>query len=120
ALGCAQLERLPIILDAKRELFQRYKTAFMGMEGVSLMAEPAVSKSNYWLQTLLLNEDQATQRDEVLKTSNEAGLMTRPVWVLMNKLEPFKNCPQMDLTIAQSLSERLINIPSSSNLVALS
>jgi perosamine synthetase len=52
-----------------------------------------------------------------LKTTNDAGFMTRPAWILMHELAPFKDCPRMDLTAEQSLTQRLINIPSSSGLV---
>lgn len=117
ALGCAQLEQLPAMLAAKRALFQHYQTAFAPVQDVKLMAEPAQCQSNYWLQTLLLDADYADQRDRVLKATNAAGFMTRPVWILMHELAPFKDCPRMDLAIAQSLSQRLINIPSSSSLV---
>jgi aminotransferase in exopolysaccharide biosynthesis len=113
ALGCAQLERLPAKRDAKRALFERYRAAFAPVNGVSLFAEPANCDSNYWLQTLLLDNDQAHQRDAVLKATNDAGLMTRPAWVLMHELAPFKDCPCMELPVAQSLSQCLINIPSS-------
>ena len=95
----------------------RYKTAFSQVTGVKLMAEPAQCQSNYWLQTLLLNADHADQRDAVLKATNEAGFMSRPAWILMHELAPFKDCPRMDLAIAQSLSQRLLNIPSSSGLI---
>ena len=54
---------------------------------------------------------------EILKEANNAGLMTRPAWVLMNELAQFETMPSMDLSGAQSLSERVINIPSSANLV---
>lgn len=118
ALGCAQLEQLPAMLAAKRELFTRYQTAFAAVQGVKLMAEPAQCQSNYWLQSMLLDDDQAYQRDVVLKVTNDAGFMTRPAWILMHKLAPFKDCPRMDLAVAQSLSQRLINIPSSSGLVS--
>lgn len=120
ALGCAQLEQLPTMLAEKRELFQRYKAAFMSVAGVKLMAEPEHCQSNYWLQTLLLDAEQAHQRDTILLTTNEAGIMTRPVWTLMHELTPFEDCPRMDLAGAQSLSQCLINIPSSSGLVSVS
>ena len=119
ALGCAQLEQLPAMLNAKRELFQRYQTAFAPIQGVELMTEPTHCQSNYWLQTLLLDEEQADQRDQVLTTTNAATYMTRPAWILMHELAPFKNSPRMDLTMAQSLARRLINIPSSSSLVSV-
>jgi perosamine synthetase len=118
AVGCAQLEQLPSMLAAKRELFVRYQTAFAAMQGIRLMAESSQCRSNYWLQTLLLEADHANQRDAVLKATNDAGFMTRPAWILMNELAQFKDCPRMDLVVAQSLTQRLINIPSSSGLVS--
>ena len=118
ALGCAQLEQLPAMLAAKRALFQRYRAAFAPVAGVKLMAEPEQCQSNYWLQTLLLDGKQANQRDAVLKATNDAGFMTRPAWILMHELTPFKDCPRMDLAGAQLLSQCLINIPSSSGLVS--
>ena len=113
ALGCAQLEQLPLILANKRNLFENYKKAFKGIKGINLMIEPKNCKSNFWLQTLLLEESQSEHRDSILKATNDKGLMTRPAWILMHKLAPFHDCPRMDLSSAESISKRLINIPSS-------
>lgn len=113
ALGCAQLEQLPTMLAAKRELFKRYQAVFTPLDGVKLMAEPEQCQSNYWLQTLLVDVEQVTQRDTILKATNDAGMMTRPAWILMHDLMQFKDCPRMDLVDTQLLSQRLINIPSS-------
>ena len=117
--GCAQLEQLPAMLAAQRELFRHYQVAFAPVWGVKLVAEPEQCQSNYWLQTLLLDADRADQLELVLRATNAAAYMTRPVWVLMHELAPFIDCPRMDLTNAQSLSQRLINIPSSSRLVSV-
>ena len=117
ALGCAQLEQLPAKLDAKRALFRRYEAAFASLSGLTLVSEPLRCQSNYWLQTLLLDAAHADERDAVLKATNDAGWMTRPAWVLMHELTPFKDCPRMDLTCAVSLSQRLINIPSSASSI---
>ncbi len=117
ALGCAQLEQLPTMLTAKRALFTRYQAAFSSVQGVALVAEPEQCQSNYWLQTLLLDANQADQRDPILTATSASGYMTRPAWILMHELTQFKDCPRMDLTMALSLSQRLINIPSSSSLV---
>jgi predicted outer membrane repeat protein len=117
SLGCAQLEQLPQKISAKRELYSRYQAAFERVEGVSLMHEPSKCRSNYWLQTLLLSPENAHLRDVVLHKTNSIGYMTRPAWVLMNELIPFKGCPSMNLSVAQSITKRLINIPSSSGLL---
>ncbi len=116
ALGCAQLEQLPGFLRDKRRLFERYQSAFANVQGVRLVAEPAGCSSNYWLQTLLLDESYADQRDAVLTATNDAGLMTRPIWALMNRLPMYTSAPKAPLPVAESLERRVINIPSSSGL----
>ena len=118
ALGCAQLEKLPEKLIQKRELFKRYKAAFSSVAGISLMVEPEQCLSNYWLQTLVLNPECSDQRDVLLQAANEAGLMARPAWTLMHKLTPFEHCPRMGLEVADSLAQRIINIPSSPDLAS--
>lgn len=117
ALGCAQLEQLPEFLASKRRLFERYKFAFSKISGISLFTEPKVSESNYWLQTILLDESVAKKRNTILETTNKSGFMTRPVWKLLNKLEPFLNCPSDKLPVAESLERRIVNLPSSAGLV---
>jgi perosamine synthetase len=116
ALGCAQLEQLPGFLEAKRRLYERYRDAFAAVPHARIMAEPKGTRSNYWLQCLVLDESVAGERDLILTTTCDAGLMTRPVWTLMHRLAPYQDCPRMELPVAESLERRLINLPSSSFL----
>ncbi|ABC45732.1 LegC family aminotransferase [Salinibacter ruber] len=117
ALGCAQLEELPSFLDRKRALAERYRDAFADVDGVSFFTEREGTRSNYWLNVLLLDEDAADRRDAVLETTNEAGLMTRPTWQLLSSLPMYEGCSRMDLSTAKDLERRLINIPSTPSLV---
>ena len=119
ALGCAQLEQLPGLIEDKRRLFKRYQAAFANVSGVHLVNEPFGCRSNYWLQTLLLEESQANQRDAVLTATNDAGLITRPAWTLMNRLTMYNKAPSAPLPMAESLERCLINIPSSSGLIVV-
>ena len=116
ALGCAQLEELSGKLKAKRNLFTRYLDALRDIQGITLYREPKNCQSNYWLQTLVLDEDKSELRDDILELTNKNMIMTRPIWVLLNELTPFKDSPCMDLSVARSLSRRIINIPSSPGL----
>ena len=116
ALGCAQLEQLPQFLAAKRNLFRLYETAFSDVQGIYVKKEPANCRSNYWLQTVVLDKGQADQHEALLNAANEAGYMSRPAWTLMHQLTPYATCPRMGLKVAKNLSERLINIPSSAVL----
>lgn len=116
AIGCAQMEQLPGFLEKKRALSTRYQKAFRTIEGIKFYTEPSNSKSNYWLNVLLLDKADIKQRDNILERTNDAGILTRPAWILLNKLHMFKKCPAADLSIAQDLEFRLINIPSSVTL----
>ncbi len=116
ALGCAQLEQLPGFLAAKRTLFELYQRAFAGIRTVSIFKEPEGCRSNYWLQTLVLDAEVAGLRNTILGATNDAGLSTRPTWRLMHKLAPYRDCPRMELPVAESLEQRLINLPSSAVL----
>jgi perosamine synthetase len=110
ALGLAQLENLDLYIEKKRLLASEYMT-FFKEQGISFFHEPANSFSSYWLNVILL--DSETEKNLFLEESNKQGVMTRPAWQLMNKLEMFKGCQCGDLTNAIWLSERLVNIPSS-------
>ena len=117
ALGCSQLERINQKLKIKRALFARYDEEFSKIDGISLFSEPKDARSNYWLQTLVLEDKNIEIRDDILKITNEMNIQTRPIWKPLHQLEPFKNYPSMNVDNAISLYERIINIPSSSNLI---
>jgi perosamine synthetase len=110
ALGCAQMENLPSFIENKRELATMY-IDFFKQKGIQFIHEPKNSTSNYWLNAILFKDKK--ERDEFLDYSNNNGVMTRPVWHLMNDLKMFENCQTTDLTNSIYLSERLVNIPSS-------
>jgi len=116
ALGVAQLEQLPEFLNNKRRLANRYRSAFDGVKGMQSFQEPEFAHSNYWLNVILLEPDNENQLEPILKITNDAGYMTRPTWTLMHRLPMYETCPKMDLGCAQSIQQRLINLPSSSQL----
>ena len=110
ALLVAQLEQLNDFLTAKRKLALKYKE-FFSKNDITFIEEAKNSKSNYWLQAILLKDKK--QRDEFLEFTNKNAVMTRPIWRLMNELEMFKDCQKDDLKNAKYLEEKVVNIPSS-------
>lgn len=116
ALGCAQLERFADMLARKRVLAGRYAKAFEGVENVSFLIEPAGTRSNYWLNAIVLAPWAADVRDAVLDALNADGLMARPVWTLMHRLPMYAAAPRSDLAVAEDLEARVINLPSSPKL----
>ena len=103
-------------MAAKRRLADRYASSFAGFDGARLVQEVAGSRSNHWLNTLLLDPDQSHRRDQILAALNDAGLMARPVWTLMHRLPMYQSCPRADLSVAEDLAARVLNLPSSANL----
>lgn len=110
ALGCAQLEKMPMFIQQKRELTKQYEQWLVNLDGVHLFKEPANTRSNYWLQTIIL--DERLNRDEVLDFLNEQGVMSRPIWTPMHQLTMYQNCPRSDLSVTEQLNRSVINIPS--------
>lgn len=110
ALGCAQLEQLEFFIKAKRSLAASYETFFKG-RGLQFVKEPTNCRSNYWLNAVVCESKQ--HRDDLLENTNKEGVMTRPIWALMNHLEMYQNCRCGALTNSQWLEERVVNLPSS-------
>lgn len=116
ALGCAQIEQLDGFLKSKRALADRYRRVFATVPGVSFFSEMTWAQSNYWLNAILLDEPDLALREAILRITNESGFMTRPVWTLMHRLPMFANAQRMDLSCAEALERRIINLPSSATL----
>lgn len=110
AVGVAQMEYIDKILENKRQTAMLYKE-FCEENGINFLSEPEGSYSNYWLNTIVLKN--LDERNEFLKFTNENGVMTRPIWRLMNKLPMFEQCQSGNLDNSLWLEERVVNLPSS-------
>lgn len=110
ALGLAQLEQLKTFIQSKRDLANEYRE-FIDKTPWKFISEPTHSRSNYWLNSILMNERK--ERDDFLEFSNKNHVMARPAWELMNHLPMFKNCQTDLLANARFLQERIVNVPSS-------
>jgi perosamine synthetase len=113
ALACAQLENLEKFIANKRETAHQYADFFL-QTPYQFITEPSDSRSNCWLNAILMESRE--ERDAFLKASNEAGVMTRPVWNLLHRMEYLKDALHDDLTNSIFIEDRLVNIPSSVRL----
>ena len=113
SIGVAQMEMLENVIQSKRELAEQYREFFEKTD-IDFFTEPENCFSNYWLNVIFLNDRQG--RDNFLHFSNDNGVMTRPAWTLLNKLEMYSGCGSMNLDGAQWLEDRIVSIPSSPRL----
>ena len=111
ALGCAQLENLDKFIESKRQLALEYGEYFKNVADIQFFTEPEDSFSNYWLQAVILRDKDAQQ--EFLQQTNDNGVMTRPIWELMNRLSMFEHCENDGLKNIIWFADRVVNIPSS-------
>ena len=111
ALGCAQLENLDKFIASKRQLALEYAEYFKNVEDIQFFTEPEDTFSNYWLQAVILKDKAAQQ--EFLQQTNDNGVMTRPIWELMNRLPMFEHCENDGLENTIWFADRVVNIPSS-------
>ena len=115
ALGCAQLEQIDRFIESKRATAEAYKEFFREEPyGIRFMSEPEGTKSNYWLNAVMLPDKEAQLT--FLEYTNDNGVMTRPIWELMNRLVMFKDAQHDELKNTIYLADRIVNIPSSVKL----
>lgn len=113
ALGLAQLEQLDNYISIKRKTAKAY-LEFCTKNNINFIEEPKDSISNYWLNAIILENKE--ERDTFLEQTNEAGVMSRPIWGLMHHLPMYNESHKGDLSNSEWLADRVVNIPSSVRL----
>ena len=113
ALGIAQLERLDDFIKRKRLLGDAYAAALVGVESVHFFREAAWARSNYWLHTMILEDGFPDSLDTVLGALHAVGIHARPAWTPLHRLPMYASSPRADLTRTETLTGRIVNLPSS-------
>lgn len=114
ALGCAQLENLDRYIESKRQVAAEYEEFFKTVPDMEFFVDSENTFSNYWLNAVILKDKEAQL--DFLQQSNDNGVMTRPIWELMNRLPMFENCENDGLRNTVWFADRVVNIPSSVRL----
>ncbi len=114
ALGLAQLERIDEIVAKKRKDASLYNKLLGGIKGVILPPEEAWARNVYWMYSILIDEKFGLSRDELMTRLREKGIDTRPFFIPMHQLPPYK-C-KGNFPVADRLSSQGINLPSSAKL----
>lgn len=111
ALGCAQLEHIEEYVASKRETAKAYEEFFKNIPEIEFFVDTPDTRSNYWLNVVILKDKDAQQ--DFLEYTNDNGVMTRPIWELMNRLPMFEKCENDGLKNTIYFADRVVNIPSS-------
>jgi perosamine synthetase len=117
AIGCAQLQKMNKLLSNKKKLFKAFEKAFKSNENVTMFKQPLMARSNYWLNTILLKKTKSLLRNKILEKGKKSSIALRPAWKVLPELKFLKQYPKMNISQSKQLSKRIINLPSSSNLI---
>jgi perosamine synthetase len=113
ALGCAQLERIDELVARKREIFFRYRDAFLAeLPGAKMNPEPEGTFNSFWMPTLVLSPEHREHRDAVLERMKAAAIDSRVFFPPLSDTPVFKNFPPVRTPRAHDLCRRALNLPS--------
>ena len=119
AIGVAQIEKLSRFIDKKREIAKWYSQGLQRLqqEGlIELHPEMPWAKCVYWMYSVLVQDKAKKGRDELIQALSENGIETRPFFYPLHTMPPYQI--KRSFPVAERLSRRGINLPSSVNLSA--
>lgn len=116
AFGVAQLENVEGYLKIKRDNAEYYNELLQDVKGITLPIEKEWAGNCYWLYSILVEEDYGISRDELIVRLKEEGIESRPFFMAVHEMPPYKECKHGDMTVTDEVCKRGINLPSSVSL----
>ncbi len=117
AIGCSQFDKISKLISYKRKLARKYEMIFRNLDNVKFFKEPKQSISNYWLNTIIIEKNFKSIRNDLLKRLHNNGYQARPLWEPLNRLKMYKTCPSDNLDVTNDIVSRTINLPSGYNII---
>lgn len=119
AIGVAQMEELEEFITRKNRNYDIYLDGLMGIKSIYLLPFRADVRSNKWFYSVVLKEmPKTTNVKELINKLGDEGIQTRPIWGLIHEQKPYLNDTAYKIEKAKYYSERIINVPCSTNLLA--
>ncbi|MEF9945175.1 MAG: LegC family aminotransferase [Lachnospiraceae bacterium] len=117
ALGVAQMEELEEFIVRKNANYETYKANLMSQKNGALLGFRKCTRSNKWFYSFMLNKDvcKGDIKGYIVKLQEE-GVQTRPIWGLIHEQKPYQKTVAYQIEKAKYYSERIINIPCSTNI----
>jgi perosamine synthetase len=114
ALGCAQMELLDEFIAIKRGIAAEYAKAFADVPGVTMMAEASWARSIFWLNTVLIDEEEYGEDSRALmKRLVRRGIQARPLWQPLHRSQALQGVQSVGGEVADDINRRALSLPSS-------
>ena len=119
ALGVAQMEELPEFIMRKQRNYAQYQTLLKNSGMGYLMPFREGTESNQWFYAFVLNRNIVkAELREIITALEKRGVQTRAIWGLIHEQRPYVSCAAYEMEKAKYYSERVINLPCSTNLTS--
>jgi perosamine synthetase len=121
ALGLAQMERIDELIAHKRQIFEWYRRALAGVDGITLNAEPAGTRNTFWMVTVVLDPAGGVTKEALIPRLRARNVDCRPFFYPLSGLPAFANEPQAIAArnrnvVSARVSPYGINLPSGLNM----
>ena len=109
AIGCAQLERIDSLIEAKRQIFTYYAEG-LGHLPIRMNPEPAGTRNGFWMPTMVVNKNMRFDRETLLAALKAENIDGRVFFWPLSMLPMFEAKPENE--VSRKLHSRAINLPS--------
>jgi perosamine synthetase len=115
AILCAQLERRETIIEQRRRIFDTYRSGLAGVPGIGFQPIADWAVPAPWLFCVTVDADaHGRSRDELAERLDRAGIETRPFFIPLNRLPPFREAALErgdSVPTAETLAGSGLNLP---------
>jgi dTDP-4-amino-4,6-dideoxygalactose transaminase len=118
-IGRGQMDVLAKHIELRRNMHEFYVDLFKDTDGVSVYKVPNEDYfANYWLTAILINPDETKgmTNETVRLQLLEENIESRPLWKPMHLQPMYSNYPYYGGSIAETLFNKGLCLPSGSNL----
>ena len=117
-IGRGQMLVLNERVAQRRANHERYRQFFLNIPGVSMLSEPDGFFSNRWLSCILVDPAKTggITREDIRLVLERENIESRPLWKPLHLQPVFENFPYYGGSVAESLFEQGLCLPSGSNL----
>lgn len=114
ALGLAQLERIEILVERKREINARYAANLGDLNSIAVSGELPGCRSIHWMSSIEVKGADAARRDAIMAALRTRNVDSRPVFYPLSSMPPFER--RAENPVAYRIGHSAINLPSGHNL----
>jgi perosamine synthetase len=115
AMLCAQLERASEMVEGRRRIYAAYESRLANVSGVELQPRADWAEISPWLFSVTIDEQRfGRSRDELMAFLAEAGIETRPFFIPLHQLPPFRaqsRARNEQLPVTDALGSCGLNLP---------